>query len=289
MRAPSARERAGEAQLLASDPFVSAFVDASAGSGKTKLLTDRLLRLMLEGVPPERIQCLTFTKAGASEMAVRLRQVLGSWVTLSDDALAEALRALRVEPTATKRALARALFARVLDLPGGMHIGTLHAFCQSLLRRFPLEAQVSPHFRLADDRDAEDAWAEAREDLLARAVEMELAPALTALASHARIDGFAEKLAALNAHPDRLAAARKLGSDLAAAQRRALAVNAGSEAELIERAVTWPGEQDMLAAARVVSQHGATRLPPRPWRCSTGLACRNPSGPRAGATGATSS
>src|SRR6185436_18612994 len=95
----SARARANVAQLRASDPAVSAFVGASAGSGKTKLLTDRLLRLMLSGAKPERIQCLTFTKAAAAEMAVRLQRTLGRWVTLDDVALARELRALNVGPS----------------------------------------------------------------------------------------------------------------------------------------------------------------------------------------------
>ena len=155
--AASPRDRANSEQLQASDPAVSAFVSASAGSGKTKLLTDRLLRLMLTGAEPARIQCLTFTKAAAAEMAVRLQNTLGRWVTLDDPALARDLCALHVEPSEATLTAARALFARVLDLPGGMRIGTIHAFCQSLLRRFPLEASLSPHFRLVDDRDAEDA------------------------------------------------------------------------------------------------------------------------------------
>src|SRR5215471_20940590 len=90
----SPRARANAEQLRASDPVVSAFVGASAGSGKTKLLTDRLLRLMLAGAAPERIQCLTFTKAAAAEMAMRLQRTLGRWVTLDDTALARELRAL---------------------------------------------------------------------------------------------------------------------------------------------------------------------------------------------------
>ncbi len=173
------RQRANREQLAASDPAVSAFVAASAGSGKTKLLTDRLLRLMLSGAKPERIQCLTFTKAAAAEMAVRLQRTLGRWVTLDDTVLARELRALDVEPDdRTLRERARALFAKVLDLPGGMRIGTIHAFCQSLLRRFPLEAALSPHFRLVDDRDAEDALTEARENMLARANAPQLRTAL---------------------------------------------------------------------------------------------------------------
>jgi ATP-dependent helicase/nuclease subunit A len=138
----AARHRANRAQLTASDPAVSAFVAASAGSGKTKLLTDRLLRLMLAGAAPDRIQCLTFTKAAAAEMALRLQKTLGRWVTMSPEKLAKALQDLQVEPTDAACQSARALFAKVLDLPGGMRIGTIHAFSQSLLRRFPLEAAI---------------------------------------------------------------------------------------------------------------------------------------------------
>ena len=166
------RERANREQLAASDPAVSAFVAASAGSGKTKLLTDRLLRLMLAGEKPERIQCLTFTKAAAAEMAVRLQRTLGKWVTLDDDPLDRALADLAIDPTPDLRQRARALFARVLDLPGGMRIGTIHAFCQSLLRRFPLEAALSPHFQIVDERDAADALTEAQKTKLSEAIPL---------------------------------------------------------------------------------------------------------------------
>src|SRR6516225_11285928 len=98
-REGSPRDRANAEQLIASDPNVSAFVGASAGSGKTKLLTDRLLRLMLTGATPERIQCLTFTKAAATEMAMRLQKTLGQWVTLGDAALRDELRQLEIEPS----------------------------------------------------------------------------------------------------------------------------------------------------------------------------------------------
>src|ERR1700681_2992349 len=105
----TARQRANREQLTASDPAVSAFVAASAGSGKTKLLTDRLLRLMLTGAAAERIQCLTFTKAAAAEMAVRVPRTLGRWVTLPAEKLAEELSRLRVEPTEKTGQMARAL------------------------------------------------------------------------------------------------------------------------------------------------------------------------------------
>src|ERR1700744_3199132 len=111
-------ERANREHLPASNPEVSAFVAASAGSGKTKLLTDRLLRLMLSGAAPERIQCLTFTKAAAAEVALRLQPTLGRWVTMPSDQLSNALTRLEVEPTEDACRTARALFARILDLPG---------------------------------------------------------------------------------------------------------------------------------------------------------------------------
>ena len=253
----AARDRANAEQLRASDPAVSAFVGASAGSGKTKLLTDRLLRLMLSGAAPERIQCLTFTKAAAAEMAVRLQRTLGRWVTLDDPALADQLRVLRVEPTDTALAAARALFARVLDLPGGMRIGTIHAFCQSLLRRFPLEAALSPHFSLVDDRDAEDALTEARETMLTRANTPRLQAALATLAGLATADQFGWQVAWLQRNLSRLKDALDLGEGLQEAQRRALGVTAETEAQIIALAVNWQAEPALREAALIVQRLGA--------------------------------
>lgn len=163
----SAIDDANREQLKASDPAVSSFVAASAGSGKTKLLTDRLLRLMLAGSAPEKILCLTYTKAAAAEMRIRLNKRLGEWVAMKQPELAAKLEDLGVTPNAETLARARKLFADVLDLPGGMRIETIHAFCQSLLRRFPLEAQLSPHFTVADEEAAGLRLREAREDVLA--------------------------------------------------------------------------------------------------------------------------
>ncbi len=250
------RNRANREQLAASDPAVSAFVAASAGSGKTKLLTDRLLRLMLAGEKPERIQCLTFTKAAAAEMAVRLQRTLGRWVTLDDTRLDRALRDLAIEPTQDLRQRARALFARVLDLPGGMRIGTIHAFCQSLLRRFPLEAALSPHFQLVDERDAADALTEAREAMLAEANTGEKRAALRALAGLASAEQFGRHVDALQADRQRLATALAL-PDLAAAQRRALGIVGSSEADILAAGVNWQAERDLRDAARIVHQLGA--------------------------------
>jgi ATP-dependent helicase/nuclease subunit A len=252
-----ARDRANAEQRAASDPAVSAFVAASAGSGKTKLLTDRLLRLMLGGADPGRIQCLTFTKAAAAEMAVRLQKTLGAWVTLDDAALDAQLRERDVEPDAATRAAARALFARVLDLPGGMRIGTIHAFCQSLLRRFPLEAALSPHFRLVDEIDADLALRDARETMLAEAHTPERAAALDALAGMLKADAFGKLVAALQSDRERLARALSLGPDgLEAAQRRVLGA-AGDELALLTAAVACD-EPPFRRLCEVLHRHGGT-------------------------------
>ncbi len=146
---------AGEAQRLATTPGHSAWVEANAGTGKTKVLTDRVTRLLLDGVRPERILCLTFTKAAAAEMHNRLAGQLGRWAMADDATLGTEITALINEvPQAGQRSLARRLFARVLDAPGGINILTIHAFCQALLKRFPLEAGITPGFEVLDEAEA---------------------------------------------------------------------------------------------------------------------------------------
>ncbi len=232
----TASDRAKARQLEASDPAVSAFVAASAGSGKTKLLIDRLLRLMLKGADPARILCLTFTKAAAAEMALRLQKILGDWVTRDDPGLQTALKELRITPTADAMAQARALFAQVLDLPGGMRISTIHAFCQSLLRRFPLEAALAPHFRLLEDADGRAELAAAREGAMAGAD----ADALATIAGLVKDEGFGALVAELQQHSEMLAAFmnRPLPARLGRVQR-ALGVR-GTDEEMVQAAVTWP-------------------------------------------------
>ncbi len=252
----TARDRATARQALASDPQVSSFVEASAGSGKTKLLTDRLLRLMLTGARPDRIQCLTFTKAAAAEMAVRLQTTLGRWVAMPQAGLEAALRGLNVDPAPDTCNAARALFAKVLDLPGGMRIGTIHAFSQSLLRRFPLEAAISPHFQLVDERDAREALTEAREDMLGAADTPLMVQALHTLAGLTNADRFGELVQSIQTNRRRLATALRLGDDLERAQRRVLGVTASSDAECLEIAVNWQGEAALRDAAIIVSRQG---------------------------------
>ena len=260
-RVESPRDRANRRQLEASDPDVSAFVAASAGSGKTKLLTDRLLRLMLtDGARPERIQCLTFTKAAAAEMSVRLQRLLGSWVTKGDAELDKELARLAIVPDRKTRERARALFAQVLDLPGGMRIGTIHAFCQSLLRRFPLEAAVSPHFQLVADRDADDALTEARETMLSGAGEGDQAAALETLAGLASLSRFADHVKVLQAGMERHGVELDDPTMMFARQRRVLGVRARTEAEIMEAAVNWQEEPALRDAARISARLGSATV-----------------------------
>ncbi len=246
-----ASDRANTRQLEASDPDVSAFVAASAGSGKTKLLIDRLLRLMVKGAAPERILCLTFTKAAAAEMSLRLQRRLGEWVTLDDAVLVERLKALRVTPAPETLARARALFAHVLDLPGGMRIGTIHAFCQSLLRRFPLEARLPPHFRLLEDVDGHAQLAGAREDAMATADPA----ALATIAGLLREMDFGLLIAELQRHADRLRPFLLLPGDTRlAALQRAVGVTGDDEA-VLRAGVEWP-DADLRSAIALLKTQG---------------------------------
>lgn len=150
-------------QALASDPARSAWVSANAGSGKTHVLTQRVIRLLLSGCRPSAILCLTYTKAAASEMSNRVFERLAEWVTLDDDALDDRIAAIEGErPDLLKRQEARRLFARALETPGGLKIQTIHAFCEALLHQFPLEANVAGHFSVLDDRASATLLADAR-------------------------------------------------------------------------------------------------------------------------------
>lgn len=171
-------------QRTASDPLLSSWVGASAGSGKTKVLTDRILRLLLpreDGTPaskPEKILALTFTKAGANEMALRLSKRLSDWAVMGDAALAKDMeenlfgRAPRPEETQA----ARKLFARVVDTPGGLNIMTIHSFCQSVLGRFPIEAGLPPNFTPLEEDQASKYLAQAKAEILILAAKEKSSP-----------------------------------------------------------------------------------------------------------------
>ena len=165
---PTPNQIAG--QIIAADPTQSVWVGANAGTGKTRVLIDRILRLLLERVPATRILCLTFTKAAAAEMANRLSTQLGAWAVSPDEILIpELTQMIGREPEKNVISTARQLFAQTLDTPGGLKIRTIHSFCESLLGRFPIEAKVAPHFSVIDERTASELRFEARDNLMRRA------------------------------------------------------------------------------------------------------------------------
>src|SRR5918992_571659 len=136
----------------ASDPTVSAWVSANAGSGKTHVLAQRVIRLLLSGVDPARILCITFTKAAAANMANGVFDELRKWTRLDDADLDKAMQAAGVTlPSAALRRRARQLFTLALETPGGLKVQTIHAFCTQLLHLFPFEANVAARFEVLDE------------------------------------------------------------------------------------------------------------------------------------------
>ena len=162
------RDAATQRQVDAANPGNSTWLSANAGSGKTRVLTDRVARLLLDNVDPQNILCLTYTKAAAAEMQNRLFKRLGAWAMMADDVLRSDLRSLGVDRVidADQLRAARRLFASAIETPGGLKIQTIHSFCAGVLRRFPLEAGVSPQFREMEDRDAQLLRAEVMDDLV---------------------------------------------------------------------------------------------------------------------------
>src|SRR4029450_3963337 len=139
-------------QVEASDPAVSAWVAANAGSGKTHVLAQRVIRLLLDGVDPAKILCITFTKAAPANMATAGFAELRRWAALDDAELDAAItRISGIQPDATRRTLARRLFAMALETPGGLKVQTIHAFCTRLLHHFPFEANVAARFDVLDE------------------------------------------------------------------------------------------------------------------------------------------
>jgi ATP-dependent helicase/nuclease subunit A len=154
-------------QTGASNPKTSAWVSANAGSGKTHVLTQRVLRLLLDGTPPAQILCLAYTKAAAANMADRVFSKLAQWTSLSDNALAKAVVESGADtPGPRDLIFARQLFARTIESPGGLKIQTLHAFAERLLRLFPFEANVPAHFNVLDESDSKRLLLEARDAAL---------------------------------------------------------------------------------------------------------------------------
>lgn len=246
---PSPYARAQKAQADAALPDRSAWVEAHAGSGKTKVLIDRVARLLLRrdggrpGAAPDTILCVTYTKAAANEMLGRLFRTLGSWSVANDATLRDKLAELEHRPADTYEAsdldAARALFAQALETPGGLRIETIHAFCARILRRFPLEAHVSPGFTEIEDREADELWTDALREQILHAAETN-PDALAALSEAGGGLGASVILSAL----------RSVATDLTGRDPEAL------KAE-VKAALNAPDE----SAAEIIAQGIDTELP----------------------------
>ena len=251
-------ELANSAQRRATTPDQSAWVEANAGTGKTKVLTERVMRLLLSGVRPERILCLTFTKAAAAEMRNRLAGELGGWAMADPVALDTAIEALIAEaPDDARRVTARRLFARVLDAPGGINILTIHAFCQALLKRFPLEAGVAPGFDVMDEAEAATLLRHAQDAQIEALVRPEapaaLRDALATVAGRVSIAEYAELMNRLLSERAWLLARIADEKGLARVQRR-LARRLGCDKPLDSQ----PDEPSLRAAAGALAGGGKT-------------------------------
>ena len=202
------RSTSTSAQQRATDPAASAWVSANAGTGKTYVLVRRVLRLLLAGSPPERLLCLTFTKAAAAEMSSRLFALLARWVTADDNRIATELRdLLGRNATSDEREAARTLFARAIETPGGLKVQTIHAFCERILQRFPLEAGITPGFRVIEEHQQSALLRESVDHVLGRAASEggRLAEALQAVIAHSAETGIDGLLGHMVSERQRLA------------------------------------------------------------------------------------
>lgn len=243
------RDNATKAQVDAADPYASTWLSANAGSGKTRVLTDRVARLLFEEVEPQNILCLTYTKAAAAEMQNRLFERLGKWAMMPDAALRVDLTDLGVSGAIDAGRLrnARQLFARAIETPGGLKIQTIHSFCSGVLRRFPLEAEISPQFKEIEDTTARDL----RADVVDRMVEGPDEHVVTDLLRHftgADLTDLTAEISRKRAQflapltDDTLLAALELPANLKRGDLPSLAIN-GSEFGLIEEITQCFGGQ----------------------------------------------
>ena len=229
-----------ERQHKASDPARSIWVSANAGSGKTHVLTQRVIRLLLAGVAPSKILCLTFTKAAAAQMATRVFDALARWTDMSDPQLREAIVETGApSPSAVDLVLARRLFTRTVETPGGLKIQTIHAFCERLLHLFPFEANVPARFEVADDLRAAELLARAKRAAIAEARRTQGLEA--ALALVADLAGGTDRVDALIGAAMRLRAAARGRPDGQASLAERLGAGACASPEALRRAMLTEG------------------------------------------------
>ena len=231
-------------QRRAADPSASAWVSANAGAGKTKVLTDRVLRLLLAGAPPQRILCLTFTKTAAATMAIRVFETLGRWVMMDDAALADEIEALEGErPSPSHLSGARCLFARAVETPGGLKIETIHAFCERILHLVPFEAEVPARFTVLDESQVDEMIAQATADVLRDAASDDTRHLGKAYAT-VSVDAIGDALSQAIAAAVREVACKRVPRDLAGVVRQlhgAFDLSERDTPEAIERAMIEDG------------------------------------------------
>ncbi|MBB3773506.1 ATP-dependent helicase/nuclease subunit A [Angulomicrobium tetraedrale] len=258
---PAALAAATALQSRASDPDLSAWVSANAGSGKTHVLARRVIRLLMRGVPPGRILCLTYTKAAAANMANRVLDTLRGWVTLDDDALDR--RIIETDGGGAdpeRRARARRLFAQALETPGGLKIQTIHAFCGALLHAFPFEAGVPAGFGELEEAARLELLARLRSEVVLEGAghpESPLGQALALIVGETSDDGIDQLIAQLVADPAALEAsdaelATAVGLEAPLASREV-------ERRIVEEAVIARGAWIGLAAALIAAGGNAAR------------------------------
>ena len=244
-----------EEQTLASDPALSAWVSANAGSGKTHVLTQRVVRLLLDGVPPARILCLTFTKAAAANMSIRVFDKLAEWTRIPDDKLkAQIMDMGAPEPDAGKLVFARRLFARTVETPGGLKIQTIHAFCEKLLHLFPFEANVAARFEVLDDERSKELLEDARRVTLEHALRDRgaLGAALVQLADETSGYTFDSLIKAALGKQELVALAAKLDDE----------EGDGAYARLLAQSLGATGDENLHEIDRAIAQDG---IPPSEW------------------------
>lgn len=234
------RNDATETQVRAAAPDRSTWVEANAGSGKTRVLTDRVARLLLEGVQPQHILCLTYTKAAASEMQNRLFDRLGEWAMMDGSKLSKSLMELGVDRSIDADFLkeSRRLFAKAIEAPGGLKIQTIHSFCSSLLRRFPLEAGVSPQFTEIEDRAA----SLLRQDVVDHMAMSDEKPLVEELARHYTGEDFGTLTAEILKHPEAFVSQSKEST------WRELGLSPDLDRETVSNRVFIGDESDILNA-----------------------------------------
>ncbi len=281
------RNEATQHQITAAQPHRSTWLSANAGSGKTRVLTDRVARLLLDHVDPQHVLCLTYTKAAASEMQNRLFRRLGDWAMLPDAALSDQLRELGIDADLSRDDLrhARRLFARAIETPGGLKIQTIHSFCSSLLRRFPLETGVTLQFTEMEERTA----ALLRSEIVEEIAAGPNAETLYTMARHYTGESFADLTAEIVRHRSHFADALSdamLGdqfgqpADLTMGDIANLAF-IGDEQPLLEAMITTLGSSsanDQKAAAKLaeITQLDASTLPRLESVFLTGASAKEP-------------